>query len=535
MSKSGYQEFIKRIKYDLKDAINRDLGGKISSNKQDDDDVYKEERIKTKGEYERKLRKKSYENETKTDKDTWFLKKIKEGETLSRIVEKLINLESDFLDIKEPNYLFYHTPKSKNNEEKKDNEDIDEDIEYGYYDDDLDTIYINLDFNTSYWELFDTVIHEIRHKYQYTVMGKSEDYSEIHQKTAEYLKFSKETYPYNEKDSLYDEKYENNGLESDTSAYTSSRMEIYLEQNKNPEDILSRNTYIERIVKNQILMNPGDSNVNGGRAPISVSKTFEEKEFASYYEKKILKEREEKNMSGGTGATDFSEKAQGAAVKKYGDMIEHIQVFSKKMIEGLLERVKNHPYEQLENVINTFIYYYNEELPSEIKSAIDEWIESDNSFSSSLKKHNAGNAASISAAERLQEHIKDKVDESFKQMDSVKVELAVDVDEEKINGDAEYTQSYFKSLQNLRSDWMEEFEKLSQQNSLYINMSSLVADTFTHVEKIYRAAQKDILNVGDEFSNAWNNVIEFGTTFANDRAKVQRNINDIFKAHRKRR
>lgn len=119
MSKRGYQEFIKRIKYDLKDAINRDSEGKISSNKQDEDDVYKEERIKTKGEYERKLRKKSYEKETKADKDTWFLKKIKEGETLSRIVEKLIKLESDFLDIKEPNYLFYHTSKIKNDEEKK--------------------------------------------------------------------------------------------------------------------------------------------------------------------------------------------------------------------------------------------------------------------------------------------------------------------------------------------------------------------------------------------------------------------------------
>mgnify|MGYP004570711461 FL=1 len=77
-------------------------------------------------------------------------------------------------------------------------------------------------------------------------------------------------------------------------------------------------------------------------------------------------------------------------------------------------------------------------------------------------------------------------------------------------------------------------QKYSEQNSLFINMASLVIDTFKHVEKVYQAAQKDIVNVGDEFAQAWSNVIDYGTNFSTERTKVERNISDLFTMSRKR-
>ena len=389
-----------------------------------------------------------------------------------------------------------------------------------------------MDINTSYWELYNTVIHECRHKFQDMAIINPEKYPEINSKAAQYLSFSDKTYPRDENSIDYEEEYWKNGLEKDAFAYANGRMAVYEKKTKTPFDILSISMTETNIIKNQILMNPGDINKIGRRAPITVSETYNSEEFLQYQQD--IK-GENGNMEQGTGGTNFSEEAQGAAANVYGKVIEDIQNFSEKMIGDITERIKTHPYKQLEKVVNTFIDYYNEKLPSEIKTAIHEWIQSENSFSSSLKKHDEEEStASVNAAEKLQDGLLDKVDECFGRIDQVKIELAVNVDKGKIINDAQYIESYFKVLQNLRDEWAEKMQKYSEQNSLFINMASLVIDTFKHVEKVYQAAQKDIVNVGDEFAQAWSNVIDYGTNFSTERTKVERNISDLFTMSRKR-
>lgn len=464
-------------------------------------------------------------------------------------IESVIRLESKYLNIVPPEYMLYR--------------DEGDNSRYGFYSPDTydelledgsvlhttrDTIYINaakpLTGKKNYRSLVNTLIHEVRHKYQNVVTSNFQSYPEVTFDAKKYLEYSDQNY---NQDIETQEGYDKNGLEADARGYAASRTELYMRYSVN--EILELENAPTKSIHNQILMESGYAFENGKRAPITVSQTFFSDDFSTFqddeenctFEKGSNKDQVDKlntegdaNMAEMTGGTDFSERAQNEAAKVYGSMIENIQSFSEKVIEYFVERVKIHPYKQLENVGNVFIRYYNEELPNEIKNAISDWISSENSFSASLKEQYEGDeVASISAAEKTQNKLLEQVDSCFKIIPPIKISLPISIDKERIISDAVYVENISKELANVKDFWLERFSKCGEQNSLYATMMPMVASTFTKVEAGYHATYKDIMNVSEEFRDARNVVFGRDITAGKERSKNVANITDKFRGTRR--
>lgn len=276
--------------------------------------------------------------------------------------------------------------------------------------------------------------------------------------------------------------------------------------------------------------------VNGTSSPITGGKTFDK------FKRNTDIKRDEGKNNAHTGGnfsmainegTDFSEAAQEKAAAKYGEVIESIQTFSESVVTHFIERVKGHPYKQLEEAGNVFIRSYNEELPRKVKEAIRSWCQSENSFASSIAKQYDDNEESKSAALKVEKGIEDKVDTCFKNIAEIKINKPISVNAEAIISDAQYMEGLSKELKKEKEMWMGVFQKLGeQQNSLYSNMEELVAETFNKTEEEYQAVYKDIMNVSEEFKAARAAVIKSANTKASN---VKDNIQNIVDQYTRRR
>ena len=179
------------------------------------------------------------------------------GEKCNVFVKKIIDLESDYLDIIPPDFLFY--------------QDYSEEAGFGFYSpsnntDLLDngdilqrkanTIYLNqaipLLTDYDYRQFITTLLHEIRHKYQDEVINTPEKYVELNEKINSYFCDAREHY---DKDLESSDMIRKNGLEVDAEAYAISRAKIYTELSI--DEILALEKAPTKNVKNSILMEPG--------------------------------------------------------------------------------------------------------------------------------------------------------------------------------------------------------------------------------------------------------------------------------------
>ena len=459
------------------------------------------------------------------------------------LIKKVISLESKYLGITAPSYYnFFNSGPNSPLGFYCPTGGIEEFEDGTIMEVDGDAIYFNSAMATNteedYRELLDTIIHEMRHRYQDMIRTKSIQQGDVAEIITEYLEFSEDKY---EDDFETFEGYWNNGLEADARAYARARVNLYITYSI--DKLLTLEEPPGEVAKNQIIMEAGGKDPNGRLAPITVSNTFDSKEFAEIRngltDSTQLLTNESTNKGGKENmamnqGTDFSEAAQDQAAKVYGSLIENIQSFSEKVVEHFVERVKTHPYKQLENVGNVFVKFYNEQLPKDIKAAISTWISSDNSFSASLREQYEGDeSASVSAAQKTENKLLEQVDASFKNITPIKINSPISVDKEKIISDAEYVEGISKSLSNMKDQWMDRFSKYSEQNSLYATMMPMVATTFTNVESGYQATYKDIMNVSEEFKDARAVVVSRDISRGTELKKEFVNRLDIFKQYRK--
>lgn len=511
--REGLKVHVDNSKINLEKYMHRKSGGGDS----DDPDKGERQRERTEehgGRDKKSVSKTNCEfHQAVLERENVFLQEQLEGEKREALIEKIISLESAYLNIQPPKYALYAY--------------AGEEISYGMYcseagivdlgdgylmETEEDTLYLNAAMpvrtEDEYREFLDTIIHEVRHKFQDTVREEPEKYSDVSTVAQRYLAYSTQEY---EKDARTNDGYWNNGLEQDSRAFARSRTEQYMAYSI--DELLQSKKAPEKIALHQILMEAGEKFPDGKRAPVTVSQTFYGKgfsEFSKNAKKEILKKYKggNKKMGQMTAGTDFSEQAQMEAAKAYGSVITSIQNFSENVVIHFVERVKTHPYKQLENVGNVFIKYYNDELPQEVKNAISDWISSDNSFVASLKRQEEGEEdASISAARKTENQILEQVSGSFKHIEPIKISLPISIDKERIMSDAVYVENLSKQLAEIKDQWLDRFQKMSDQNSLYANMMPMVAATFTNVESGYHAVYKDIMDVSEEFRDARNVVV----------------------------
>lgn len=502
-----------------------------------EEDTYKEERERSKEREERVLEKLfgrdeySAQNAVFEHLNGGFSPEMVTGKRFEEIIKKVIRLECIYLKINPPAYALYYDNRKDAGygfyAPKANREDMDNGCSIQTDD---DTLYINaaklIENEEDYRELIDTIVHEIRHKYQNSIFGDLQNNTKVSDQFQNYMMYSASQYDEDKK--IFGD-YWKNGLEQDARSYAASRTNLYMRFSIK-ELCHTKEPPIE-FAENQILMEAGQMSRKGIRAPGTVSDTFYSEDFRKFKIKQNAKG--DFQMQNGT---DFSERAQAEAAKIYGDVILSIQSFAENSINHYGERIKEHPYKQLEKVGNVFVDYYNDELPAKIKEAINNWISSDNSFKESLKKQEEDDPESFSAANKVEQGLVDKVNECFKHIEPLKINRAISLpDKDLIQSDKTYMETCLRELVAMKEKWLEEYRKLGEQNSLYATMSSLVSDTFTNTESVYAGAAKDMENVWDEFGTANSAVVEHGVTAGREHSKVRIDIAPHMHSQRKRR
>ncbi|MCD7808377.1 MAG: hypothetical protein LUH02_03465 [Erysipelotrichaceae bacterium] len=447
------------------------------------------------------------------------------GKNISQLIEKTIDLEAQRLDIEAPNYQFY------NNENDK---------FVGYYED--NTVYINtakpiktddtLESYNNYMNLMATVIHETRHKCQDEAMAHPEKYPEMNQTIVDYLKDSDENYP-TEGETDYWNKYYSNGLESDAENYARGRLSIYSEHSL--DEILNMNEAPEVVQTNQILMDSGDVSIQGVRAPVTVASGFDQ--FASN-SNSSKKSSHYSRQGGGSSimekGTDLSPQAQKAAADAYMQVVHSIEKYSNDIINTFRNRLKANYYKQLQNLLNCFVQYHNEELPNEIVSAINSWKESSNSFSNMLMELGEDSGSkSVSEAKKLENELENTVRRGFKQIPKVEVNGIIRINKDIILSDAEVAEDYLGELRGMRANYTEQFLKLGENdNEIYAKMAQMVVDTFTNVEGLYSASIDDFNNLANEYAGSRETNVDRGHQNATSAASKNRKKTSAFSGRR---
>lgn len=523
MEENKYKAFRDSIKY----KTNNTLHIKGTSRKKSDEDPYKEERERSKSnEDEREQIDMEGENEEINENaaerfpyERWF----KNEKNVEMFIEKMIKLEAAFLNIKTCDYKY---------------ENLNKNI-LGVYNKQEKIIYVNsgklLNNADDYKRLLNTIIHEIRHRYQIEAMRNPDDFPETKNISATYLEFSDITYPRDKSKKGYRAEYWANGLEEDARAYAAARTEQYIVFT--PEEILMMDIPPKNMVTNQILMIEGTTNKQGVIAPITVGENNFSNAFSRYLKKQEFdncaeEKKGDNEMAAREGTMNLSEGAREQALKVYGYVIEDIQSLSEGMVEKMRERIKDHPSKQLDNMVNTFIGYYHEKLPLEIKDAIDKWRSSENSIVASLRKEEEGaSEASVEAAKRLEGSFGEVV--VFRNIQQVKTDSPINVDKMQMLADADYIHGCIGSIDDRCNRWRTTMQQYSEQNAVYAPMEELVVLTFNHVKKVYDAAENDIrTKIVEGFEGGRKTTITGGQNAGNERGKEILNIRDVFSTNR---
>lgn len=232
--------------------------------------------------------------------------------------------------------------------------------------------------------------------------------------------------------------------------------------------------------------------------------------------------------------TDFSEAACDQAEKVYGELIGSIQMFSEKAILGFKEQLKTLPYKQVKIAANCLIEYYNNRLQSEIADAVNEWISSEESFTSSLRSQGEDEEASLDAARKLENHLLELIKSEFKTIPTIDESYAITHNKEIVLMYAERMDSLRKGLDELKEHWMGQYSKLGDQNSLYAMMLPMVAATFTNVESGYESTRKEIEGISQEYEDGRSGSVRTSTDAGNSKKKELKDLSDIFSRRRRR-
>ena len=456
------------------------------------------------------------------------------SEKQQKLVRHIVEMEAVKMGIPRPKVIFI---------------EIEEEEEcLGFYSHDAKAIVINSSVEGSIkhdnlFEVIDTATHELRHSYQHYILDNPEHFPYINTLVKQYFVYEKEIYPDKERQNTEDGfiEYFINALEVDARRYAEECTSFYLD--KTLSEIEHLENVIDEPIHNQILMGLRSEVPDGNNPLMAVSNDFEffrrEKSKGLQQNNTHRQKNENKTMRNQkgmgskmaewSGATDLSEGAQRTAAKQYMMVVQNIQSNCENMIRTFEQRIKEHPYKQLQHVANTFIELHNSNVPRAIKDAIQEWTRSDESFSKLLQDLDEDcSQESITAAERLQNSLVEQVDAYFTSITEISINKPVQVNEDVMRADQAFVNSWLKSLSALKGQWKTRFESYSEANAIYANMISMVISTFNNVETVYEAAQTDITKVADTYKEKRKTNIDRAVKKGEDNFSNIKDSRDIF-------
>lgn len=176
------------------------------------------------------------------------------------LMKKIASLEAKRLNISAPSVALFSDNDTKH---------------LGKYNRKKDILYVNKKYKiesyNEYLRFLETIIHETRHKYQFSAIKSPNVHLEVRDNIKDYLEDAAKNYPKKD-DPDYEEKYSKNALEHDTKTFGKSRALYYGDYSWS--EIFSLKEAPRRQVKNQILMDPGDDGANTQIAPPVVKELY---------------------------------------------------------------------------------------------------------------------------------------------------------------------------------------------------------------------------------------------------------------------
>lgn len=362
----------------------------------------------------------------------------------------------------------------------------------GYYNFDNNCIYINENegvFN-DFYDSVETVIHEMRHYYQFDVMLNLSKHPEAPYSIKKHILSAYALY---NSDKKQFQKYWNNGLEIDARAFASARVEDYQDVDFDSLAYLP----LKRYSGNQILRMPNHADCQGNLPPLTVSAQFKETsvEYANNPEGK-------ENEMGGRDTTDISEEAQRKALLFYAEIIQYIQQETENTVKNMCERVRINPYLQTQNAANVFVQYYNRDLPDGIKKVIEIWKAGDGSIASFVRNAGGGEEA-VSKAQRLEDGILGDVTSNFKNIDELNLDVSgMKTNVEAIKESADIVCSSVKRMDTYEQDIRSKINSLIEDNTIYESIGIVVDNTFAYISAALSGTVSSLQDLSEEYSNA---------------------------------
>ena len=379
-------------------------------------------------------------------------------------------------------------------------------------------------------DLVDSVIHEVRHCYQYCIMDHPDSFSDIPVVIKNYLQHSLTNYPEEIETEVEWEAYLKNGLEIDTNAYAQNLTFTY--QQFTADQILAMKYPPQEIVKNQILMTPSDISEDGRIAPILVSAEFD---ALTYYTDKDKNNENHIYNKGGDymsgRSLNISDDKQREAIGFYEDIIKEIQTSSGTMANQLGELLRSNPYEQTQVATNAFLKYYNTTLPSEIQKAINEWRNSDNCISAVVKKMGGGEAA-VQNAKRYEDRLNETIRNCFMTIDEFKIDVSgTNTTDQAINEMTQMINSYQQRLETEADGWVRSVTSKEQEEMIYSSIHDVVSRTIVNVRGAFDGLHVIFSEVGIRFSELHTSItgtnIDTGTQSGTKRIDLKGKLREL--------
>lgn len=210
---------------------------------------------------------------------------------------------------------------------------------------------------------------------------------------------------------------------------------------------------------------------------------------------------------------NFSEDEISSMYRMYQDCLNDIQEETKGVAETLTAQARELKYEPVIKLSVEAVRYYNEELKQAELRAMDEWQNSDLSFTKVMEKMSAGENAK-NRSRQLEAQIEQEI-QSWKRLDDSGLS-GIDTtnwrcevsDFESIKQEID---RFIESLETKQNQYTANIENRKTENEIYVSIEPVVAQSVSIVIAGFKAGiSESFASLAQEFEAKANEVRELG-------------------------
>lgn len=214
---------------------------------------------------------------------------------------------------------------------------------------------------------------------------------------------------------------------------------------------------------------------------------------------------------------NFSEDEIKSMYEMYQNCLSEMQEETKGVVEELTERAQELKYEPVIKLSVEAVKYYNEELKQAELNALNEWQNSDLSFSKVMEKMSAGDRAK-ERSKQLEADIEQEIqswkgidDSGLSNIDTTNWRCEVS-DFENIK---QIINSFVGSLEEKRNQYTNKIETQKDENEIYISIEPVVVQSISIVIAGFKSGiSESFASLAQEFETRSNEVRGLGANAA---------------------